>query len=199
MDNHFRQRIINLYDWREVTLFVIAGVAGLVLFIIFAGIIYGLASSDSEQVVSGPVSLSTEWTEFVPPKPLRPTKQSQEIVLDVDPSEGLVEDNLHLDRMELSNGVLLRPQIQLVDSRGNIFDAEVSRYPVPCSIGMAFQVTFPICRRTGSLRRFGYAVTLPFVCRESYGIVIRGNERWYITSATWSTMGVKNRNSPADH
>ena len=131
MDNHFRPRIINLDDWREVTLFVIAGVAGLVLFIIFAGIIYGLASSDSEQVVSGPVSLSTEWTEFVPPKPLRPTKQSQEIVLDVDPSEGLVEDNLHLDRMELSNGVLLRPQIQLVDSRGNIFDAEVSRYPVP--------------------------------------------------------------------
>lgn len=131
MANHFQQRVINLDDWREVALFVVAGVGGLVLFIIFGGIIYRVASSDSEQVVSGPVSLSAQWTEFVPPKPLRPTKQSQEIVLDVDPSEGLVEDNLHSDRMQLSNGVLLRPQIQLVDSQGNIFNAEVSRYPVP--------------------------------------------------------------------
>ena len=131
MAHNFRQRVINLDDWREVSLFVVAGAAGLLLLSFIGGVFYGLATSDSEQIVSGPVTLSAEWIEFVPRKPLRPLKDTQEIVLDVDPSEGLIEDNLHLDRMQLSSGVLLRPQIQLVDELGNVFNAEVSRYPVP--------------------------------------------------------------------
>jgi hypothetical protein len=131
MANNFRQRAINLDDKREVSLFIVAGVGALALLVIVGGLIYWFATSDSEQIVSGPVSLSSQWTEFVPQKPLRPLKQSQEIVLDVDPSEGLVEDNLHLERIQLSNGSLLLPQIQLVDSQGKVFDAEVSRYPVP--------------------------------------------------------------------
>ena len=131
MAYQFKQRIINLDDWREVSLFIFAGVGGLILLIIVGGFIYGLATSDSEQIVSGPMTVSAQWTEFVPRKPLRPMKQFQEIVLDVDPSEGLIEDNLHPDRMLLSNGVRLSPQIQLVDSQGNVFNAEVSRYPVP--------------------------------------------------------------------
>ena len=131
MANNFLPRAINLDDWREVSLFVVAGVGGLLLLIIVVGVIYGLASSDSEQIVSGPVTLSAEWIEFVPRKPLRPLKDTQEIVLDVDPSEGLIEDNLHENRMQLSSGVLLHPQIQLIDEVGNVFNAEVSRYPVP--------------------------------------------------------------------
>jgi len=131
MASNFRQRVINLDDWREVSLFAVAGVGGLVLVLLVGGFIYGLETADSEQIVSGPVVLSPEWKEFVPSKALRPMKQSQEIVLDVEPSEGLVVDNLHGDRMQLANGVSLHPQIQLVDSQGNIFDAHVSRYPVP--------------------------------------------------------------------
>jgi len=131
MANNFRQRAINLDDKREVSLFIVAGVGAFALLVFVGGLIYWFATSDSEQIVSGPVSLSSQWTEFVPQKPLRPLKQSQEIVLDVDPSEGLVEDNLHLERIQLSNGSLLLPQIQLVDSQGKVFDAEVSRYPVP--------------------------------------------------------------------
>ena len=131
MAHNFRQRIINLDDWREVSLFVVAGAGALLLLIIIGGVIYWLATSDSEQIVSGPVTLSAEWIEFVPRKPLRPLKDTQDIVLDVDPSEGLIEDNLHSDRMQLSSGVLLHPQIQLVDELGNVFNAEISRYPVP--------------------------------------------------------------------
>jgi hypothetical protein len=131
MASNFRPRAINLDDWREVTLFVVAGVCGLALLVFVGDLIYAIASSDSEQIVSGPTTLSAQWTEFAPRKPLRPSKQTQEIVLDVEPSEGLVEDNLHPERMQLSNGVFLHPQIQLVDSQGNLFNAEVSRYPVP--------------------------------------------------------------------
>jgi len=131
MASNFNQRAFNLDDWREVLLFSVAGIGALVLLVLVGGFIYGFATLDSEQIVSGPVSLSSQWKEFVPQKPLRPMKQSQEIVLDVDPSEGLVEDNLHLERIQLSNARLLRPQIQLVDSQGHVYDAEVSRYPVP--------------------------------------------------------------------
>src|SRR4030095_11608753 len=131
MAHNFRPRVINLDDWREVSLLVVAGAEGLLLLIIAGGVIYGLATSDSEQIVSGPIPLSAEWVEFVPRKPLRPLKDTQEIVLDVDPSEGLIEDNLDLDRMQVSSGVLLHPQIQLVDELGNVFNADVSRYPVP--------------------------------------------------------------------
>jgi hypothetical protein len=70
-----------------VLLFGVAGVGAFVLLILVGGLIYGLATLNSEEIVSGPVSLSSQWTEFVPRKPLRPMKQSQEIVLDVDPSE----------------------------------------------------------------------------------------------------------------
>jgi len=131
MASNFRQRAINLDDWREVFLFIVAGIGGLVLLVVVGGLIYGVVSADSEQIVSGPVVLSPQWQELVPPKALRPMKQSQEIVLDVEPSEGLVADNLHEDRMQLANGVWLLPQIQLVDSQGNVFDAQVRRYPVP--------------------------------------------------------------------
>ena len=131
MAHRFRQRAINLDHWREVSLFSVAALSGLVVVVFVGGLIYKLATLDSEEIVSGPVTVSAQWTEFVPGKPLQPHKQTQEIVLEVDPSEGLVEDNSHLDRMQLSNGVMLRPQIQLVDSKGTVFDAEVSRYPVP--------------------------------------------------------------------
>jgi hypothetical protein len=131
MAHNFRQRVINLDDWREVSLFVVAGAGCLLLLLIVGGFIYGLATLDSEEIVSGPVTISAEWLEFIPREPLRPRKDTQEIVLDVDPSEGLIEDNSDPNRMQLSSGVLLRPQIQLVDELGNVFDAEVSRYPVP--------------------------------------------------------------------
>ena len=131
MASNFRPRVINFDDWRETTLFVIAGICGLSLLVVFGGLIYAIVSSNSEQIVSGPVTLSSEWTEFIPRKPLRPEKQWHNIVLDVDPTEGLVEDNLHDEHMQLANGVNLKPEIQLVDSQGNVFAMQVSRSAVP--------------------------------------------------------------------
>jgi hypothetical protein len=131
MASNFSPRVINFDDWREVLLVSIAALCGALLLFFVGANIYAFATSDSEELVSGPVIVSAQWTEFVPQRPLQPRKQTQEIVLDVDPSEGLIEDNLHSDRMQLANGTVLHPQIQLVDSHGNVFDAEVSRYPVP--------------------------------------------------------------------
>jgi len=131
MSSKFSPRVINFDDRREVLLVFTAAICGALLLIFVGALIYKFATLDSEEVVSGPVTISAQWAEFIPQRPLQPSKQTQEIVLDVDPSEDLVEDNLHLDRMQLANGTVLHPQIQLLDSHGNVFDAEVSRYPVP--------------------------------------------------------------------
>jgi hypothetical protein len=48
--------------------------------------------------------------DLAPKTSLRPTKQFQNIVLEVDPTEGLVEDNLHPERLQLASGVLLKPE-----------------------------------------------------------------------------------------
>ena len=131
MPSRFTQRAINVDDWREVAFFTFGGLCLLALALFGARLAFEIATTESEQIVSGPVTVSTKWLEFTPGKPLRPLKQTQEIVLDVEPSEGLIEDNSHPERMQLSNGVLVHPEIELMDSQGNLFNAEVSRYPVP--------------------------------------------------------------------
>ena len=131
MASNFTPRAINWDDWREVVLFTFGAICLVAILLFATGLLYEIATTDSEQIVSGPVTLTPQWMEFVPSKPLREAKQDQEIVLDVEASEGLVEDNLHDDRIELANGVLLHPQIQIIDSAGNVFDAKVFRYPVP--------------------------------------------------------------------
>ena len=131
MASTFAPRAINWDDRREVAFFTFAGICLLVLLAFGTRLVYEIATTDSEQNVSGPVTVSSQWAEFIPAKPLRQAKQFQEILLDVDASEGLVADNLHTDRIQLSNGVALHPQIQIIDSQGNVFNADVARYPVP--------------------------------------------------------------------
>ena len=125
------KRIINTDDWREVVFFAVGGICALAILVFGTWLVIGIATSESEQVVSGPVILSSQWLELAPKTSLRPTKQFQNIVLEVDPTEGLVEDNLHPERMQIASGVLLKPEIQLLDSQGNIFVAEVTRSKVP--------------------------------------------------------------------
>jgi hypothetical protein len=133
MTSTFTPRAINLDDWRELVLLAIAGVCLLAIvgFVTYAAI--DIATWESEQLISGPVTITSAWSEFIPSKPLRPAKQYQLVVLDVDPTEGLVVDNSHLERMRLANGVLLKPEIELLDSQGNVFVAQVHRAPVPSS------------------------------------------------------------------
>ena len=131
MASTFTPRVINWDDWREVALFTFAGICLVGLLLFGTRLVYEIATTDSEQIISGPVTLSPQWTDFVAEKPLRQAKQFQEIVLDVDASEGLVADNSHTERRQLSNGAVLHPQIQIVDSLGNVFNADLNRYPVP--------------------------------------------------------------------
>ena len=131
MTSNFTQRAINFDDWREVVFFTVGGLFGVIVLVIVTWFAIHLLTWDSEQTVSGPVTLSSQWMEFSPEKPLLPSKQYQIILLEVDPADALVVDNSNLERIQLGNGVLLNPEIQLVDSQGNLFEAEVYRSPVP--------------------------------------------------------------------
>lgn len=102
-----------------------------------------LLTLNSEQNVSGQMTLTPEWVSITPPKPLRPAKQSQEIVLDVDPAEGLVRDNSNLKQIRLASGTVVRPEVQIVDQHGNVFTADwVVRYPTPSRYEHGVSVQF---------------------------------------------------------
>jgi hypothetical protein len=126
MASNFAPRVINWDDWREVALFTFAAICLLAIVVVVSRLTYEIATWESEQIVSGPAAVSSQWSEFTPAKPLRCTKQYQDIVLEVDPAAGLIIDNLHPDRIQLANGVPLHPEIQLVDSQGNVFVTQVS-------------------------------------------------------------------------
>lgn len=125
------KEIINTKDRMEVAFFVLSGFCGITLILFVVFLVAGLAAMHSEQEISGPVTLSTDWIEIIPDKPIKPAKQHQEIVLDVNPAEGLVRDNLNLERMQLASGEIVKPEIQLIEQHGETFVAEVDRYPVP--------------------------------------------------------------------
>jgi hypothetical protein len=122
------KEVINTKDPREVIFFVVSGMCGLILLFIAGWIVVGLVASDSKQSLSGPVTLSSNWLEIFPQKPIRVAKQYQDVVLDLDLVEGSVKDNPHLDRMQLSSGVLVQPEIQLFDQNGNVFTASVENF-----------------------------------------------------------------------
>jgi hypothetical protein len=131
MTSSFTQRVINFDDWREVVFFTVGILFAITVLGFVTWFVIGMLTWDSERTVSGPVTVSSQWVEFSPEKPLLPSKQHQMILLEAEPFEALVVDNSNLERIRLGNGVLLEPEIQLVDSQGNIFVAEVYRSPVP--------------------------------------------------------------------
>ena len=75
MASTFTQRAINFDDWREVVFFTFVGICAVVILGLATWLVVDLATWDSEQSVSGPVTVSSQWAEFMPRKPLRPAKQ----------------------------------------------------------------------------------------------------------------------------
>ena len=105
-----------------------AVLAGIIILVLGA-LRLTLLSYDSEREIAGPVTLSTEWAEFTPESPLMPDKGSQEIVL--DSAEPLVRNNLDTEHITLTDGTVVKVEVQFVDQDGNAFTSAVNRYPTP--------------------------------------------------------------------
>jgi hypothetical protein len=84
---------------------------------------------DVNRVIGANVAISHEWREITPPFPLKTWKQNQYITLDVEGAKRSVNsDGLssgyeikHFSEIELVDGTLVTPEIQLVDEYGESF------------------------------------------------------------------------------
>ena len=98
-------------------------------FLLIGLFIFSLWNMHSDREISGELVLSPDWIEITPPKPLSFPKQFQGIVLDV--KEPLVGDNLHLERMQLTDGTVVHPELQLIEQGGNVADIKLERGATP--------------------------------------------------------------------
>jgi hypothetical protein len=105
-------------------LFIVAGVVGLVL-IMGVGIfpLYRLFDPYSDRELSGPVTISSEWTEIIPKEPLKAERQIQYLTLDI--ADAFLPD-YDLGKVKLSNGALVLPEVQLEDDKGTTYNLDRS-------------------------------------------------------------------------
>jgi len=96
----------------------VAGLAVLIASAFVAGNVYRYFVPYFDQPVSGPITLSSQWTELVPTKPLSVDRQIQMVVLDLDKSIKFQRDGFELI---LPDGSTVTPEVQLVDVEGNIY------------------------------------------------------------------------------
>jgi hypothetical protein len=122
---------------------IIFGVLCAIPLLLIGLFLYSLTTLDSEQEVTEKITLDSEWIKITPKKPLKPEKQTQEIVLDVDPIEGLVRNNSDLEHIRLGNGAIVNPEIQIVDQYGNVYTSDdILRYPTPSLYGNGISCQF---------------------------------------------------------
>ena len=123
-------RIINRNEPREVAFFIIGGLCGALLLFLAVGLAVSLFTMESEQLVHGPLDLSSQWVQIRPDRPLQPLKEAQELILVVDSSQ-LLSTNNSIDQVLLRDGSVVNPEIQLLDLDGNAFNAKVIKAPTP--------------------------------------------------------------------
>jgi hypothetical protein len=105
---------------------VIAICVGLV-----ASFIYSL--NDVNRVIAENVTTSSDWLEITPTPSLKPSKQTQYITLDVEGAKRSVNPDgssgyeiKDWSKIELLDGTLISPDVQLVDEYGNTYSLRAS-------------------------------------------------------------------------
>jgi hypothetical protein len=112
--------------------FIALGVFLSILLLFIALIIYSLVPVN--RVVAENVTVSAEWLEFEPSPALTSSKMSQYITLDVEGAkrgvnpDGSIGDTSPGDwnKIELSNGALATPEVQVVDEYGKVYNLHAS-------------------------------------------------------------------------
>lgn len=72
-----------------------------------------------DQTIRRDATLTSEWTEITPEKPLKTERQQQEIVLYLaEPFSG----DFEAKGVRLADGSIVHPEVQLVDTSGRTYD-----------------------------------------------------------------------------
>jgi len=69
--------------------------------------------------IKGPTTLSNDWQEIVPQKPLRPERLVQQVVIYVEKPVTKDRDSWEL---VMPDGSRVTPEVQLIDDHGNVYD-----------------------------------------------------------------------------
>ena len=99
-------------------MYYITGIIACAILLIATGLYQGRRSFDDREI-KGPITLSSEWIEITPDKPLKPEREYQQIVLSL--SEPFLGD-FEAKGVRLLDGSIITPQVQLVDQNGDTFD-----------------------------------------------------------------------------
>jgi hypothetical protein len=111
-------------------LLIVSGLLCCIPGLLFAFFIYGLATSEIQREIGGPITISSNWVEITPDKPMKPSHQTQYVILEVsdahtsyttpyDPNDKSWDQSW---AMRFPDGSLVRPEVQIVDEYGKVYD-----------------------------------------------------------------------------
>jgi len=125
-DERLPKRKMSLFKKLLIILGVLCCIPGL----LFALFIYGLVTSETQRQISGPITISSDWVEITPEKAMKPSQQTQGVILGVsdahtpytapyDPNDKSWDQSW---AMRFPDGSLVRPEVQIVDEYGKVYD-----------------------------------------------------------------------------
>jgi hypothetical protein len=77
-----------------------------------------------DRKVAGPTTVDSSWSEITPDEPLKPKGDAQEVGLYLE--EPYKHELLGPDGVRMPDGSIVLPQVQIVDSDGNILELSFS-------------------------------------------------------------------------
>src|SRR5947209_6933963 len=107
-----------MVDNKGKSMYYIIGIAGVLILLIAIGF-YQHRRPFLDREIKGPVTISLDWLEITPDKPLKPERDVQEIMLSLEPP--FIGD-FEAKKIRLPDGSLVFPEVQLIDQNGNTFN-----------------------------------------------------------------------------
>ena len=108
-------------------------------FILFR--IYRYFNPYLDREISGQVTLSSQWLEITMKEPLRPERDRQKIIIDIEPPVKLEPSGPSMG-LVLPDGSVVIPEVQLIDQDGNIYNLTSPSASFEASPGGAWQRGF---------------------------------------------------------
>ena len=101
-----------------ITLLVATGVVG------FIGWLY-ITNRTFDQTLASDLSVSTEWTDIKADPPLQTRRRMTQLVMTIPNYKA---DKQSIYEIKLPNGITVQPQIEVIDTEGNVYELSHSGY-----------------------------------------------------------------------
>jgi hypothetical protein len=100
----------------------------------FALFLYSVYNLSEKQKIAENTQITREWLEITPKKPLKANRQVQKVLLSIKDYEETISDSL--EEIELENGTIIKPEIEIIDENGKIYHLKKSSRLQSSEFGM---------------------------------------------------------------